>query len=57
MSFKTKILGLSVLGIVLTGAILVSVVLLEKGQLREQITTEVDHLDARSVRRSPKTST
>jgi len=44
MSFKTKILGLSVLGILLTGAILVSVVLLEKGRLREQITAEVDRL-------------
>ena len=44
MSFKTKILGLSVLGIVLTGTILVTVVLLQRGQLGGQITAEVDRL-------------
>ena len=44
MSFKAKVLGLSLLGIVLTGSILVTVVLLQKGQLRDQITSEVDQL-------------
>jgi methyl-accepting chemotaxis protein len=44
MSFKTKLLGFSVLGIALTASILLTVVLLQKGQLREQITAEVDRM-------------
>jgi methyl-accepting chemotaxis protein len=44
MSFKSKVLGLSVMGIVLTGAIIIAVVLLQKGQLREQVSEEVDKL-------------
>ncbi len=44
MSFKFKVLGLSVMGIVLTGVIITTAVSLQKGQLRSQVTEEVDKL-------------
>lgn len=44
MSFKAKILGLSVMGVALTGMILVVVVLLQQGRLHEQLAEEVNKL-------------
>jgi methyl-accepting chemotaxis protein len=44
MSMRTKILGLSVTGIALTAAMVIAVVLLQKGYLREHTTEEVDKL-------------
>ena len=44
MSLKTKIVGLSVLGIAVSSTIVVAVVLFQKGHLHEQVTEEVNKL-------------
>ncbi len=44
MNFRTKILGLSVLGIVITATVIVIAVLLQKGQLHHQLAEEVGRL-------------
>jgi methyl-accepting chemotaxis protein len=44
MRFRTKVVGLSVLGIVATGAIVVSMTALQKGTLRDQTLQEMDRL-------------
>jgi len=44
MSLKVKILGLSVIGIAMTGLIVIAVLLLQKGHLGEEVAMEVDRL-------------
>ena len=44
MSFRTKVLGLSVMGILMSAAIVVVVVMLQRERLRTELTTEVDQL-------------
>ena len=44
MSLRLKILGLSVIGIAMTGAIVIAVLLLQKGRLGEEVVDEVNKL-------------
>jgi methyl-accepting chemotaxis protein len=41
VSFRTKVLGLSVVGVVISGLLVVAVVLVEKGRLREAVRAEL----------------
>ena len=44
MSFKTKVLGLSVTGLAVTNVIVIAILLLQKSELHEQTSAEVDLL-------------
>ena len=44
MKFRTKIIGLSAVGIIITGAIVLGVVLVQKSRLNKEVTAELDIL-------------
>ena len=49
MSFKTKVLGLSVMGLAVTNVLIIAILLVQKGELHEQTSEEVDRLGRRGM--------